>query len=67
MILGIDVGGTHTDSVLAENFLVKKKAKVQTDNVNIMASLLVAVQKIVSDENIKNIQQCPVRDLHARL
>ena len=56
MILGIDVGGTHTDAVLIENFLLKKKAKVKTDNANIMASLLAAVQKIASDENINNIK-----------
>jgi N-methylhydantoinase A len=57
MILGIDVGGTHTDAVLVENFLVKKKAKVKTDNTNIMASLLAAVQKIASDDNINNIKR----------
>ncbi len=57
MILGIDVGGTHTDSVLTENFLVKKKAKVKTDHTNIMASLLAAFQTIASDENIKNIKR----------
>lgn len=57
MILGIDVGGTHTDAVLIENFLLKKKAKVKTDNANLMASLLAAVQKITSDENIKNIRR----------
>ncbi|PKN66254.1 MAG: hydantoinase [Deltaproteobacteria bacterium HGW-Deltaproteobacteria-12] len=57
MILGIDVGGTHTDSVLVENFVVKKKAKVVTDNDDIMTSLLAAVQKTVSDENIKNIRR----------
>jgi N-methylhydantoinase A len=57
MILGIDVGGTHTDSVLVENFAVKKKAKVVTDNDDIMTSLLAAVQKTVSDENIKNIRR----------
>lgn len=57
MILGIDVGGTHTDAVLVENFLVKKKAKVKTDNANIMASLLAVAQKIVSDKNIKKIKR----------
>jgi N-methylhydantoinase A/oxoprolinase/acetone carboxylase beta subunit len=57
MILGIDVGGTHTDSVLVENFVVKKKAKVVTDNDDIMASLLSAVQKTVSGENINNIRR----------
>ena len=37
MILGIDVGGTLTDAVLVGNYQVKAKAKVLTDNTNIMA------------------------------
>jgi len=57
MILGIDVGGTHTDSVLVENFQVRKKAKVKTDNADIMASLLAAARKIVSNQNIGDIQR----------
>jgi len=40
MILGIDVGGTHTDAVIIENFHVTKKAKVKTDAQNILISLL---------------------------
>jgi N-methylhydantoinase A len=57
MILGIDVGGTHTDSVLVKNHSIKNKAKVKTDNENIMVSLLAAAKKIVSDENIKSIKK----------
>ncbi len=57
MILGIDVGGTHTDAVLVENSLLKKKAKVPTDNANIMSSLLSAARKIIAGENIKNIKR----------
>ncbi|OPY87806.1 MAG: Acetophenone carboxylase alpha subunit [Smithella sp. PtaU1.Bin162] len=57
MILGIDVGGTHTDAVLVENFHVRKKAKVRTDNADIMASLLAAARKIVSKQNIGNIRR----------
>lgn len=57
MILGIDVGGTHTDSVLVENYVLKNKVKVKTDKDNIMVSLLAAVKEIVSDENIKNIKR----------
>ena len=57
MILGIDVGGTHTDAVLVENFELKKKVKVPTDNANILSSLLSAAQKIIAGENISNIKR----------
>ena len=40
MILGIDVGGTHTDAVLMEGCRVKKKVKVITDENNLINSLL---------------------------
>ncbi len=57
MILGIDVGGTHTDAVLVENSILKKKVKVPTDNANILSSLLAAAQKIIADENMRNIKR----------
>lgn len=57
MILGIDVGGTHTDAVLVENYQVKTKAKVLTDNSNIMASLLAVSRAISLQENLKNIKR----------
>ena len=57
MILGIDVGGTHTDAVLVENFLVKKKVKVITDNDNIMSSLLAAANEILPRKNINDIKR----------
>ncbi len=57
MILGIDVGGTHTDAVLVRNFQLIRKAKVLTNPANIMASLLEAAQKLISDENINNIDR----------
>ena len=57
MILGIDVGGTHTDAVLVQNFQLIKKAKVLTDQTNIMASLLEAAEKLISDENINDIKR----------
>ena len=57
MILGIDVGGTHTDSVLVENYRVKKKIKVKTDSDNIMSSLLAATRETVSGEKVSNIKR----------
>jgi N-methylhydantoinase A/oxoprolinase/acetone carboxylase beta subunit len=57
MILGIDVGGTHTDAVLVQNFQLIKKAKVLTDQTNIMASLLEAAEKLISDNNINDIKR----------
>ena len=57
MILGIDVGGTHTDAVLVENFQLLKKAKVLTNQANIMASLLEAANLLISDNNINNIKR----------
>ena len=57
MILGIDVGGTHTDSVLVENYQVKKKVKVNTDKTNIMSSLLAAAQETLSGEKISKIRR----------
>jgi len=57
MILGIDVGGTHTDAVLVQNFQLIKKAKVLTNQANIMASLLEAAGKLISGNNINNIER----------
>lgn len=39
MILGIDVGGTHTDAVLIDRSGVVKKTKVPTDDGNLLSSL----------------------------
>ncbi len=57
MILGIDVGGTHTDAVLVKNFQLIKKAKVLTDQANIMASLLEAAEKLIPRNNTNDIER----------
>lgn len=57
MILGIDVGGTHTDSVLMENRKIIRKSKVLTDKENILKSVLMATEAVAQPEDLKNLQR----------
>jgi N-methylhydantoinase A len=57
MILGIDVGGTHTDAVLIENLTVTQKAKVLTDNKNIVKSLLKVTKTLFKDRDPQNLRR----------
>ncbi len=57
MILGIDVGGTHTDAVLVQDLQVISKTKVLTNQANIMTSLLEAAEKLIQGNNINNINR----------
>ncbi|MDX9821003.1 MAG: hydantoinase/oxoprolinase family protein [Syntrophales bacterium] len=56
MILGIDVGGTHTDAVLLENFRIKHKVKVATEE-NLLVPLLKATSELFRGENPKKLQR----------
>jgi N-methylhydantoinase A/oxoprolinase/acetone carboxylase beta subunit len=57
MILGIDVGGTHTDSVLMRNREIIRKSKVLTDKNNILKSVLLATNAIATSEDIKKLRR----------
>lgn len=57
MILGIDVGGTHTDSVLMENRTIIRKSKVLTDKENILKSVLMATEAVAKPEDLKKLQR----------
>ncbi len=57
MILGIDVGGTHTDSVLMENRTIVRKSKVLTDKENILKSVLMATEAVAKPEDLKSLQR----------
>ncbi|HON23880.1 MAG TPA: hydantoinase/oxoprolinase N-terminal domain-containing protein, partial [Syntrophales bacterium] len=57
MILGIDVGGTHTDAVLIEGFKIRKKAKIPTDETNLLNSLHRVATEILAGEDPKKLQR----------
>ncbi|MHB8828565.1 MAG: hydantoinase/oxoprolinase family protein [Syntrophales bacterium] len=57
MILGIDVGGTHTDAVLIDDGKVIKKTKVTTNHDHLLTSLLAATSEILDKAIIPLLQR----------
>jgi len=57
MILGIDVGGTHTDAVLIDRFSVLNKAKVLTDEQNLLNSLLAVTNELIDASNVRRLER----------
>ena len=57
MILGIDVGGTHTDSVLMKNRTIIRKSKVLTDKNNILNCVLQATHAVANPEDLKQLKR----------
>ncbi|HWZ49085.1 MAG TPA: hydantoinase/oxoprolinase family protein [Herbaspirillum sp.] len=57
MILGIDVGGTHTDSVLMQNGKILRKSKVMTDKSDLLKSVMLATQSVAEPAEIKQLRR----------
>lgn len=57
MIIGIDVGGTHTDAVLLDAPRIKKTAKVITNQEDLIESLTTVTEKVLDGENPGEIER----------
>ncbi len=57
MILGIDVGGTHTDSVLMRGREIIRKSKVLTDKADILKSVTQATEAVATAEDIQQLKR----------
>ncbi|HWU85198.1 MAG TPA: hydantoinase/oxoprolinase N-terminal domain-containing protein, partial [Rhodocyclaceae bacterium] len=57
MILGIDVGGTHTDSVLMQNGKILRKSKVMTDKRDLLKSVLNATRAVTEPGDIPQLRR----------
>jgi len=57
MILGIDVGGTHTDAVLIDSGQIRKTAKVITHPEQIVDSLSEISSELLKGESLEKLQR----------
>lgn len=57
MIIGLDVGGTHTDAVLLDQNGLIRKTKVETDESDLFQTVLSAISKITKNINPANINR----------
>ncbi len=57
MILGLDVGGTHTDAVLLSSKGIQERVKVPTDPDNLFKSVLSGFSKLLEHTDPKQIER----------
>lgn len=57
MFIGIDVGGTYTDSVLVKEGVLLKKSKTPTQHDNLLDSLLKSLDYVLDGEIIEDIKR----------
>ena len=56
MLLGIDVGGTHTDAVLISNKGIEATFKAKTDTLNLLQTVTTALKEVTSGVDVKKIK-----------
>lgn len=57
MIIGIDVGGTHTDAVLLSSSEIKKQVKVTTDSQDLFQTILNGFNQLLEGTDPKKVQR----------
>ncbi|NOX33659.1 MAG: hydantoinase/oxoprolinase family protein [Deltaproteobacteria bacterium] len=57
MIIGIDVGGTHTDAVLLSSNGIEKKVKVSTDSTDLFHTILSGFSQLLDNIDPKKIKR----------
>jgi N-methylhydantoinase A/oxoprolinase/acetone carboxylase beta subunit len=60
LIIGIDVGGTHTDAVLLKDRRLFKKVKIETRPDDLVSSLLEAADDLLAEEDGNEIERVTV-------
>jgi N-methylhydantoinase A len=60
LIIGIDVGGTHTDAVLLKDNRLYKKVKIETREEHLVESLLNAADKLLTGEDLTRIDRVTI-------
>jgi N-methylhydantoinase A/oxoprolinase/acetone carboxylase beta subunit len=57
MIIGLDVGGTHTDTVLIDGKGLAAQVKVSTDHTDLFGTLLDALEQVTRGVRTDEIQR----------
>ncbi len=57
MIIGLDVGGTHTDVVLLNHSGLQREAKIPTDSTNLFSSVLSALDAITAQIQVRDLRR----------
>ncbi len=57
MIIGLDVGGTHTDAVLLSSSSIKRKIKMPTDHTDLFNTILTSFTKLLDNIDLKDIKR----------